>query len=385
MGNKDSRIEFEHGNLYIALDKQSYSNIGPDKVYQVSGNLYLHLTQPFPGGNLSINFKGYEKTKWREEKSYTDHKGRRQTYYEHYKGGNDIIDQTYQIYQFQDECALPGQYVFPFKLPLPGHLPSSIEYSHASAEGTIKYNLKGILEASNKEEVKNMEHEVDVTLKQAITEDVKYDIVSEKESNVKQFFGFFGKGKAKVSAKFDKSVYEQDDVMKIEAEIDNSSWGVPVKAVKVKLEQHVNMTSKGKQTYHRVNKIYSNKNPVTVNKGVTNTLDFQIDLKHIDTTNLYKEEKKVDKFKPMPERIVPSISGIAVRISYLVSIQLEYGFMKSSDTKVTHLCSILPSKLSEEAQHPELNQYAVETAPVNLMNSTYTAPVAKVDPVTQDA
>lgn len=59
MGSSTSKMKFEHGHLYLKLDKE-YFVAGET----VTGTVYIDLTQAYPAQSLDITIKGKEKTKW---------------------------------------------------------------------------------------------------------------------------------------------------------------------------------------------------------------------------------------------------------------------------------------------------------------------------------
>lgn len=118
MGNIDSRARFQHGHIFLQTD-HPYAIAGDN----MTGNIYLDLTQPYPAVSLDIIVKGEERCRWTERKTRTvrdsDGKSKTETYYVHHSGGREVIHQRFTIYVFQNQVAMPGQYTFPFNIAIP--------------------------------------------------------------------------------------------------------------------------------------------------------------------------------------------------------------------------------------------------------------------------
>ena len=56
MGSIDSRAQFLHGQIFLQTD-HSYAIVGDN----LTGNIYLNLSQPYPAISLNIVIKGDEK------------------------------------------------------------------------------------------------------------------------------------------------------------------------------------------------------------------------------------------------------------------------------------------------------------------------------------
>jgi hypothetical protein len=67
------------------------------------------------------------------------------------------MEQNYQIHVFENGAALPGQYVFPFKLTLPKNCPSTIDWrGPMDAFANVHYTITATLFPSPKVKIKPM-------------------------------------------------------------------------------------------------------------------------------------------------------------------------------------------------------------------------------------
>lgn len=146
MGNIDSRARFDHGHMFMQTD-HPYCISGEN----MTGNIYLDLTQPYPGVSLDIIVKGDEQCKWTERKTRTvrdgEGKSRTETYYVYHHGSREVIHQRFTIHVFPNQVAMPGQYAFPFNIAIPYGCPSSAYFTGTeSAVASIRYSIKAVLQ-----------------------------------------------------------------------------------------------------------------------------------------------------------------------------------------------------------------------------------------------
>ena len=184
MGKIDSRARFEHGHIYIQ----------PDHPYAVSGenmtgNIYMELSQPYPAVSLDIIIKGDEHCKWTERKtrSVRDSEGnsRTETYYVYHSGHRQIVHQRFTIFIFQNQVALPGQYTFPFSVSIPYGCPSSAYFTGTeSAVASVKYHITTNLQPNPSVRIRQMSFKQPLIVRE-MPAHVEDNVFSSSELDVK--------------------------------------------------------------------------------------------------------------------------------------------------------------------------------------------------------
>lgn len=94
------------------------------------------------------------------------------------------VHTLFKIYDFPDGVALPGQYTFPFRIQIPGGLPSSVYLTgRSNSKVVVEYSIKAILEAAEGTGAKEMSFKTPLIMREQLRE-VPEDIRVRVERNI---------------------------------------------------------------------------------------------------------------------------------------------------------------------------------------------------------
>lgn len=240
-----------HSNsVCLRTDRSSYT--GGEVV---TGNVYLnvsHHIHDFKGVDLKV--KGYEKTKWEEQRTRTNSDNQPETYTVLFDGHHSFFKVKLPLYKMRGSLG-PGQYCFPFSFPLPMDLPGVFhEDQHrwgTKYEARTRYKVKVECHGAGKATQDLIIFERPLS---AVT-----PVSGEKTANV-MFCCCVNKGVCTLRTHFDKNVYVPGEVCNIVAEVDNQST-VAFTNIVTKLMRSLSLKDHHGNHFHRTECLLESKFP----------------------------------------------------------------------------------------------------------------------------
>ncbi|CAI2368465.1 unnamed protein product [Moneuplotes crassus] len=228
MGNINNTPKFEHGDIYLQLDRP-YCTSGKE----MTGTIHLNLTQPFPGASLDIIIEGIERVYWRCNRTSRRHIEK-----------NELIHQLFTIHTFRNGIVNPGQYSFPFNLVIPPNLSATcFRISSKLPDATILYSIKAKLEPNPEYKIKEMSFKSELLMRDPIY-GIKENIQSELQETIPGCLCSCSSNPIKFSVQLEKDWYYSDETLVVKWSIDNSQSQKRVANVEVKLRQRFHLKDK---------------------------------------------------------------------------------------------------------------------------------------------
>ncbi|CAI2368423.1 unnamed protein product [Moneuplotes crassus] len=364
MGASDTRSRFDYGNIYLQLD-HPYAVSGTN----MTGYVYLHLTHHFPATSVLLELRGDEKCKWTEQRTHKEtFQGDQKTYkYNHYHNCHRIVvHQRFCLYNFGQDGAPPGDYTFPFNIPIPFGCPSSAYFSGTDcAFASIKYSIKAILQPNAASWLG------EVTFKQNLIVREKAPASSDNISasintNVKSCCCCCSKGSVSLETKFEKDAVASNEICRAMCQIKNQC-SLPIQQIKICIKQFTQLKSES-GIYKRSREIGSREFDGVQAREDTDGFSklLQIPLNELESKMshqlfynfdpVYRDEVGLVNF------IQPTTSGLHLNITYLLEVKLIYKIR----------CGKMPKTSIPLFIHaPEIEGFTIIKAPEDWNPTTY--------------
>lgn len=342
MGNSSNKETFDHGSILVSLDKPFYYS-----GEEVTGTVYIQLTKEFMADSLNIEFKGVEKWKWEEKVETSSNDGKRTTNWETHYGGNDCINLKYTAYKFDNSPIIPGQYRYKFNFHTPNYLPSTWYYSGIYADAYIRYNLKAICKVRESYIYNSLEWNLQVIMRQnSIYKNP--DTVSTDDVTVRTYLGIINNGTSSLTSQIDSTTCSQTGSCKLRYRIKNSKWNIKVEYVKVKLEQHVTLTSSSNEAFKATHIIFERRyDGIDANKKLPWTPYYFINFDAINWGTVSNSSTLCgDKVDILSENLQWTTNGISVKITYLLTVEAVHQSWCPNNIKTNHQVFIYPEEVS---------------------------------------
>ncbi|CAI2371263.1 unnamed protein product [Moneuplotes crassus] len=320
MGNINDRPRFEHGDIYLELHLP-YAVSGE----RFTGNVHINLSQPYPVKALDIGIKGKEKIRWDRRRTTTDTFETERVW-----KSDEPIFKIFEIYQFEDAVALPGQYTIPFSILIPNGLPSSVYYSgRSNSKAVIDYSIKAIMRQPKGTMAKEMSFKSSLTMLEEPPH-ISQSISDSVEAPIMSGCGCVNNGTVKFRVRFPKDSYAINEVCNLQCSVDNSQCNLPVQSIRVKIKQYVNLRGPLWHTLDRsYTKLEKDCDGVEANQSTGEFgRNISIDLSSIPGTInegiFHGIVTDLDEERELTEYIQPSTNGKYTTISYILSVKLIY-------------------------------------------------------------
>nr|CAG4712177.1 unnamed protein product [Naegleria fowleri] len=283
------------GSIQLILDKPYY--IAGEVV---TGNCQLVLTENVITKDLTIKWKGMERTKFVIQRTVTRHDPATNTtkteiVYDKYDQEKTFFKTQLCLANFNGGTAMAGSYSFPFQFQLPDNLPGNFNDHRSSFgnsyRGAIVYKVKSNLDNVYAKDIKDTRYLVIVPRSWTIPQPIKCH-------NEKSFL-FGGSGKLYMDVEILKNVFVPGEVIPIRCIVDNQSKK-DVDKLKIKLMKDVTMHAKG-QTHTYTEEVNRN-----IFEGVPKKSKFD----------------KVLNYS-LPQQIYPSTQGTIVSCKYHLDVECD--------------------------------------------------------------
>ena len=236
-----------HGQIFLRTTNPFY--IAGENV---TGEIYLNLTQPFQGNTIYLKVKGEENCRWEEQETHwrTNPDGTRTSYTEtvYHKGENNFYRHKFPVFCFNYPTIPPGQYCFPFSLALQSNLPGTFYETEPHFTAGIKYKIKVELCFSHNNETA-LKYSQPLIIREPIKNQMMFNVPVENSINAKTWC-CLAQGLSKIKCFFEKNTYCPDELANMICEIDNSQCNLSVRNVNIQLIMNIHLkTNHGRERH----------------------------------------------------------------------------------------------------------------------------------------
>ncbi len=294
MGNVDSRSHSSRGYIFLQTHQQTYY---PQE--NVTGTLYMRITEMFEGSNIEIEVKGKEKAKWVEHHTRTERDGdETRTVHETIKRKKDRT-----IYHFKGPCftfsapCAEGDYQIPFAFTLPDGLPSSLHFQphhhKANIKASVKYTIRAIVNPHHGDKMKYKQVLI-VRERPFIAEG---DIEKTDHANLKTWC-CVDQGHSSIKTRFEKNTFYPNEHANCLVELDNSTCDLRMTGVTIAVEQRISLKADGHSLTDTFTLNSEHADGADARQAEKLVRNLSLDLKEIKY-EMPKEKKKRGVMKPV--------------------------------------------------------------------------------------
>ena len=219
-----------------------------------------------------------------------------------------------------NKILVPGKYIFPFKIQLPNDLEPSFEYPYPNRYSYLRY----ILQCEFLPNFPELKHQKAILIK-SISHNILLQQVFSSIVNVHKW-GFFDSGTTILKVSYEKSIYQINNIVPLNIEIDNTRGKLKVKNCKIRVIRTIEFSKlDGPEKYPLEKTIYSREYLAEVLPFDKRNFLFQIllidndliDFKYIKEENPYPGINNINI-------LLPTMNSKILKCDYRIQVSLYF-------------------------------------------------------------
>ena len=243
-----------------------------------------------------------------------------------------------------NKILVPGKYIFPFKIQLPNDLEPSFEYPYPNRYSYLRY----ILQCEFLPNFPELKHQKAILIK-SISHNILLQQVFSSIVNVHKW-GFFDSGTTILKVSYEKSIYQINNIVPLNIEIDNTRGKLKVKNCKIRVIRTIEFSKlDGPEKYPLEKTIYSREYLAEVLPFDKRNFLFQIllidndliDFKYIKEENPYPGINNINI-------LLPTMNSKILKCDYRIQVSLYFDNFVTSGYRPRVKLPIIISHFIEE-------------------------------------
>ena len=243
-----------------------------------------------------------------------------------------------------NEILVPGKYIFPFKIQLPNDLEPSFEYPYPNRYSYLRY----ILQCEFLPNFPELKHQKAILIK-SISHNILLQQVFSSIVNVHKW-GFFDSGTTILKVSYEKSIYQINNIVPLNIDIDNNRGKLKVKSCKIRVIRTIEFSKlDGPEKYPLEKTIYSREYLAEVLPFDKRNFLFQIllidndliDFKYIKEENPYPGINNINI-------LLPTMNSKILKCDYRIQVSLYFDNFVTSGYRPRVKLPIIISHFIEE-------------------------------------